>query len=179
MKNYIEELYAKIAQKDAERAKIQATIDNLTSRQEKARSKQKTALASDDNAAYLDAFREIKECEAEIEGSKDLLKAKQGIGFSPREVNESWSKTVAEFEHDRKKAVADYQKAKRALAMQFLDLCRGQRVMNELRNDATSLIEPHGSLILGSVPTVERDNKAAYNFFKDIFEEIGVNLFDL
>lgn len=179
MKNYIADLYAQIAQKDAEKAKIQAMIDDLTAKQETARDKQKAALANNDNAAYLDAFREIKEYETQIEGNKSLLKAKQGSGFTSSEVGESWSKTVAEFENGRRKDVADYQKAKRALAMQFLDLCRGQRVMNEMRNDAMSLIDPPGSMILGAVPSVERNNRDAYTYFKDIFDEIGISIFDL
>lgn len=181
MKNFIDELQQKVAQKEVERDQVQRKIEDLNEQIEKARERQKAALAAKDNAAYMDAFREIKDYETQIEGLKSLMGDMRNTGMDQREVALAWDKTKAEFEHDRRKAVAEYQKAKRALAKQFLEMHRAEKMMADIKQEAERLKDHSSNLtvMLADVSAIENNAKSTYNYFKDVFDEMGLSFFDI
>ena len=163
MNNYIADLFKRISEQENAKAKIQFHIDELTEKKEKVQEKQQAALKDSDNAAYMAAFREIKEIETEIEGNKALLKAKKGEGVTIEELRQAWDKTVAEYvaDEDRQRAVNDYLKAKQQLAEKFKALCQDDDRLNMMKHDLIFLAE--GKLFLGDVP--EFDAKRTANVF--------------
>lgn len=182
MKNTtINDLKKKIEMKQAEESAIQVKIDELSSALEHSVQKKEVALSSNNNAEYITAHQEYKRIADEIEALKSMLKDKQAKRVNSAEISSAWANTVAEFESDRARAVKEYQRGKEALAMKYLEFCRAENRLNELRAEAHTLLDPslNEFLNLPDVPRVEKNRRNANTFFQKELNDLGFSQEDL
>lgn len=173
---HIEELRNLLASREKEKESIRSQIKALQDQKAKDENAKNESLTKGDNDSYLAAHHRIYDCDIQIQGLQDLLADKEKLS-NKDEIVKAVNDEIDDFQANRKKAIKEYETAKRALAKMYADACHEENILSNIRADFAQQAGLWSeSAEIKKVKSIEPKHREAFNFFKDDLIALGYDV---